>query len=628
MTTNRKNLSINSVEFEDIKTNFKTFLSGQDVFKDYDYEGSALATLIDLLAYNTYYQAFYNNIVANEMFLDSSVKRSSVVSHAKSIGYTPSSRSASTAIVDLVFGSTPSSTVLLPGSQFTTTINSQTYTFVNVDSAEIVNNDGVWSVTDLVIKEGTLTNVTYIVPDSNTTNKYEIPDQNVDTSTIKVRVQASQNDTTGLTDVWSRSTDITEIEPTSNVFFLEENTRQNYEIYFGDGVLGRKLEAGNLVTITYLTTNGSVANGVGNNETESNRSFLYLNNNNTVIVKSPSSGGAEKENIDVIRFRAPRSFISQNRAVTKDDYSSLIASNFSEFDSVFVYGGEEAEPPSYGSVFVALKPKIGTIVTSALKKQVESFLTRKAVLAVRPVIIDPNYTYLRFNFDVSYDTNKTSLTAPSLAQAIKRNVTQNISTNLGKFGQSFSISKLLTDVDSSSTSIDSSAVSVTMEKRFLATSSRVVSYNLDFGNPIYHPHDGHIPVISSNEFRYLNNEVGEIQNVFLEDDGFGNISFFQKKDDNTKVLVAANTGRVDYQRGRITLDRVQILSPTDITFIQVYAKANNKRYTSVRDMILINDYVNDLTSIQVTLNGIEQFVSTTIGTQNNSLSTFTSTFVG
>lgn len=628
MSTNRKNLSVNSVDFDGIKTNFKTFLEGQEVFKDYIYEGSALSTILDLLAYNTHYQAFYNNVVANEMFLDTATKRSSVVSHAKALGYTPTSKTASTSIVDLFFGTNPGTTVLQPGAQFTTTIDSETYVFVNVNSAEIENIDGVWTVSDLEIKQGALVSNTYVVPDSSSENRYEITDSDADVSTIKVRVQTSQTDSTGFNDVWNRFTDLTEVDSTSNVYFLEENTKGNYDIFFGDGVLGKKVETGNLITITYLITDGSVANGVGVNDSETNRSFRYLNDANTVVVKSPASGGGEREQSNVIRFRAPRSFTSQNRAVTKNDYSSLIESNFSDFDSVFVYGGEEAEPPSYGSVFIALKPKTGTIITSSLKTQVEQFLSTKAVLAVKPVVINPDYTYLRFNFDVSYDTNKTPLTAASLAETIKTNVVQNLNRNLGKFDQSFSISKLLTDVDSSSTSIDSSAVSVTMEKRFLATSSRVVSYNLDFGNPIYHPHDGHIPVISSNEFRYLNNDTGNIQNVFIEDDGFGNISFFQRKDDSTKVLVAANTGKVDYERGRITLDRVQILSPTDTTFIQVYAVANNKRYTSVRDMILINDYVNDLTSLQVTLNGIEQFVSTTIGTQNNSLSTFTSTFVG
>jgi len=527
----------------------------------------------------------------------------------------------------LFFGSNPGTTVLRPGAQFTTTVDSETYVFVNVNSAEITNIDGVWTVSDLEIKQGALVSNTYVVPDSSTENRYEITDLDADTSTIKVRVQTSQTDTTGFNDVWNKSTDLTELDSTSTVYFLEENPKGNYDIFFGDDVLGKKVETGNLITITYLITDGAVANGVGANDSETNRSFRYLNDSNTVVVKSPASGGGEKEASNVIRFRAPRSFTAQNRAVTKNDYSSIIESNFSDFDSVFVYGGEEAEPPSYGSVFIALKPKTGTVITTPLKKQVEEFLSTKAVLATKPIVIDPNYTYLRFNFDVSYDTNKTSLTAASLAEAIKTNIVQNLNRNLGKFDQSFSISKVLTDVDSSSASIDSSSVSITMEKRFLSTSSRVVSYDLDFGNPIYHPHDGHIPVVSSNEFRFLNS-AGEIQNVFLEDDGYGKISFYQRKEDQTKTLVALNAGKVNYERGTITLDRVQILSPEETPFIQVNAKANNKRYTSKRDMILINDYQNDLTAIQVKLNGIEQFVSTTIATQNNSLSTFTSTYNG
>lgn len=630
MPSNRKNLSINSVDFEDIKSNLKTYLRSLEVFKDYDFEGSGISTLIDLLAYNTYYQAFYNNVVANEMFLDSAVKRSSIVSIAKSLGYTPNSRTAPTAFVGITFASNPGTTVLLPGAQFTTSLNQQRYTFVNVDSADITETDGVWGVDNVAIKEGVLTSTSYIVPDSSNENRYTITEPNVDISTIKIRVQSSQTDTTGINDVWSRIKDFTELDSNTNAFFIEENTRGNYDVFFGDGVLGKKPEIGNLVTITYLITKGTEANGAGKNDTANNRSFRYLNSGNTVVVKAYADGGSEKEPINTIRFRAPRSFASQNRAVTKNDFVSLVESNFTGFDSVFVYGGEESDPPTFGSVFIALKPLTGTIAGQGSKLDVQSFLTSKCVLGIKPVVVDPDYTYLRLAFDVSYDTKKTSLSASSLATAIRRSITQNLDLNLGKFSQSFSISKLLSDVDKSSVAIDSSSVDVTMEKKFLGLSPQFVSYDFDFGNAIEHPHEGHMVVVYSNEFRYLDPNDNTTKNVFMEDDGFGNISFFQRtsQDKATKKIVAENVGTVNYRKGTVKINQVQILSPEDTPFISIFAKASNKRYVSLRNKILFNEYKEDASAIKITLNGIEQETTTTISSVGvNPLNVVTSTFV-
>ena len=614
MTTNRKNLSVNSIEFEDIKANLKEFLKGQSEFSDYDFEGSGLSVLIDLLAYNTYYQGFYNNVVANEMFLDSAVKRASVVSIAKALGYTPNSKTAATATVDVTLPDDPESSVLLPGAQFTTLIDGRPFTFVNTETAEINWVDGTTpAITNLNIKEGVLSNVSYVVPDADTNRKYKINDKNADISTVTVRVQTSQTDTTGLSDTWSRAGDFTDITSSSNVYWIEENTSGDFEIYFGDDVIGRKLEAGNLITISYLITNGTAGNGAGKGDAEGSRSFTYLNANNVVEVKSVSSGGTDFETVDAIRFKAPRAFTSQNRAVTKNDYSSLVESNFTGFDSVFVFGGEEADPPTFGSVFVAIKPSEGTIVSDAVKSQVENFLKTKAVLSITPVVLDPDYTYLRFTVNSFYDATKTTLSADSLRSAIRSNVIKNINNNLGKFNQSFAISKLLTDVDSASSAIDSSAVNVLMEKRILPTSVRGVSYVINYGNPIFHPHDGHMRVISSNTFRYLDPVDNDIKNVFIKDDGFGILTFCQKVGESDQIVLQ-NAGSVDYANGIVKINQVQILSPEDIPEIKIFAVANNQRYVSLRDKILFNDYLVDTSAIDIA-------VSTSgVGTATSALS--------
>ena len=625
MATNRKNLSVNSIEFEDIKANLKTFLKGQTEFKDYDFEGSGMAVLIDLLAYNTYYQGFYNNVAANEMFLDSAVKRASVVSLAKSLGYTPNSKTAPTAIVDVTLADDPSSSVLLPGAQFSTTLNGKSYTFVNTKSAKIDWVDATTpAITSLNIKEGSLSSVTYVVPDTSNNRKYKINDPNVDISTIGVRIQNSQTNTTGLTDTWSRAGDLTEITKTSKTYWIEENTSGEFEIYFGDGVLGQKPETGNLLTITYLITRGTDANGAGNGDSVLARAFTYSNAANTVEVKSVAGGGTNLETVDAIRFKAPRAFTTQNRAVTKDDYSSLVESNFTGFDSVFVYGGEEADPPTFGSVFVALKPSIGTIVSDAVKKQVEDFLKTKAVLSISPAVVDPDYTYLRFNIDVLYDSTKTTLATDSISAAVRSNVISNIKNNLGKFNQSFSISKLLMNIDSASSAIDSSSVNVLMEKRILPTSTREVSYILSFGNSFYHPHDGHMSIISSNTFRYLDPTDNVIKDVFIKDDGNGRLSFYQKVGMSDK-LVLQNAGTVEYEKGIVRITQVKIYSPIDSPEIKVYAVGKNQRYVSVREKIIFNDYKVDTSAITIKTNGIVQTTSTGSSTSSTTLGGSSST---
>lgn len=610
--TQRKNLSVNSTEFDTIKANLKEFLRGQEQFKDYDFEGSGLAVLLDVLAYNTFYQAFYNNVVANEIFLDSAVKRSSVVSHAKSLGYTPSSKTAATAVVDVTLGSAPSSSVLLPGAQFTTTINSKTYTFVNTESAEINFVDAnTPAITELIIKEGSLSSASYIVPDAANNTKYLIPDKNVDISTVKVRVQNSQTDTTGITDTWSRATDLTQVGPTTKTYFIEENTSGFYEITFGDSVIGVKPNIGNLVTITYLITNGPVANGAGNNDTTDNRSFVYLNGSNDVSVISAAVGGTDKENIDSIRFKAPRVFSAQNRAVTKGDYSALVSSNFNGFDSVFVFGGEEAIPPAFGTVFVVLKPASGTIVSDAVKSEVQDFLESKAVLSISPIVIDPDYTYLRFMINVFYDKNKTTLSSGAITNSIRTKAIQNLNDNLGKFSQSFSVSRLLTDIDAASTSIDSSDVDVVMEKRLVPTSTTAVSYEFRFGNPIFHPATGYPSVLSSNQIQYLDPTDNTTKQVFVEDDGDGIVSLYQLVN-NMKVVVLNNAGSVDYDNGIVRLNSMQLASPNNDPFVKLFAQADNQRYVSKQDKILLNDYLLDDTAILISVNGIEQETSVSI----------------
>jgi hypothetical protein len=604
----RKRLSVNSTEFEGIKQNLKEFLKNQTTFQDYDFDGSGLSVLLDILAYNTYYQAFYNNMVANEMFLDSAVKRQSVVSLAKNLGYTPNSATAPTATVDLTVSGTPSSTTLLPGAQFTTSVNGQVYTFVNVDTANFDENN---TITDLEIKQGFLSSVSYIVPDTSINRRYEIPEENVDISTIKVTVQESSTNTSGITDIWSRSGDLSEIDNTSKVYYLQENSKQKFEIYFGDGIFGEKLQPGNLVTLTYLVTDGPAANDAGRNDAANNRAFTYGSAANTVVVKYYAAGGSNKETTDQVRFKAPKAFSTQNRAVTANDYSTLIESNFSGFDSVFVFGGEDAEPPVFGTVFIAIKPSVGTVVTDGIKKNVIDFLQPKTILSITPQIIDPDYTFLRLAANVIYDPAQTSLPRESVVASIRQSMVNYVNNNIGKFGRSYSSSMISSDIDNSSTAIISSLVSVTMEKRFIPATAQAVSYELNYGNPIYHPHDGHMAVVKSNVFKYLDPDANVTKDVYIEDNGYGVINFYENAN-NIKRLVVQNAGTVDYENGIVSLNQVQILSPNNRPEIIVFAETKTPKLDSVRERILFCDFVEDATAIQINLAAGSQS-----GTSNN-----------
>lgn len=604
----RKRLSVNSIEFEGIKQNLKDFLKGQSTFRDYDFDGSGLSVLLDILAYNTYYQAFYNNMVANEMFLDSAVKRESVVSLAKNLGYTPNSTTAPTAVVDLTLAGEPTSTTLLPGAVFTTSLDGQNYTFVNVEPATFDENN---TITDLQIKQGYLSSISYIVPDNDVTRRYEIPEDNVDISTIKVTVQQSTTNTSGITDIWSTAGDLSQITSTDKVYYLQENSKQKFEIYFGDNVFGQKLQPGNLITVTYLVTSGPAANDAGKNDSVDNRAFTYGAAANTVVVKSYASGGSNKETINDIRFKAPKAFSSQNRAVTANDFSTLIESNFSGFDSVFVYGGEEAEPPVFGTVFVAIKPSVGTVVTDGIKTNVLKFLRSKTVLSITPEIIDPDYTYLRLNTNVVYDPTLTALPRESVVAGIRESIISYLNTNIGKFGRSYSASKITSQIDGSSSAIISSIVNVTMEKRFIPADAQAVSYELNYGNPIYHPHDGHMAVVHSNVFKYLDNEANVVKNVFIEDDGYGVINFYETVN-NTKQIALENAGVVNYDTGVVSLNQVQISSPNDRPEIIVYAETKTPKLDSVREKILFSDFVEDPTAIKINLS-----TGTQSGTSSN-----------
>ena len=433
------NIQITDLDFSSIKTNFINYLQSQSTFQDYNFEGSGLNVLLDVLAYNTQYNAFYLNMVANEMFLDTATQRASVISQAKVLNYTPQSAIAPTAFINVVFNGVTTSSFTLPAYTpfLSSAINGVNYNFLTTDSYTVNVSSNTAIFPSVEIKQGTSGFYSYVV-DSTTNPSYtfEIPDATIDTTSLQVVVQQSQSN--GSYQIFNLATSGLQLNSTSQVYFLQESLTGTYEIYFGDGVLGQQLTDGNIVRISYISTEGTSGAGANSFQMLSAINGYYPS---AIYPISAASSGSDKESITSIKFQAPKSFAAQGRAVTKNDYITAIQQNNLgySFDAVNVWGGEENDPPVYGQVFVSLKPTGSYTLTDTQKQRlVEEIIKPISVMTVTPTIVDPDYTYVQISVNVVYDSKKTAKTSGQIEQLIK-NVVQNFSqSTLNTFQSTFS----------------------------------------------------------------------------------------------------------------------------------------------------------------------------------------------
>ena len=500
-TVSKNRLNVTELDYDQIRANLKTFMQNQTELVDYDFEGSALSTLIDVLAYNTFYNAFNANVQANELYLDTAQVRNNIVSHAKSLGYLPRSRTSPFADLDVTVNSpsgTPSSLTVSRGTKFSSTINNKKFNFVNLESKTISPVNGVYKFSSLRINQGTLKTFTYTVDDSDTRQKYEIPDTNVDTNSMVVKVfpnAASSN-----SDIYSLVSNIVNVSGTSEVYFLQEGLDGKYEIYFGDNSFGKKLAAGNVVSIEYLVTDGVEANNATSFALEGN---IQGNTNVTLALVNKAAGGAAREDIESIRFNAPLSFLSQNRVVTADDYSTIIKNQYANAETVSVWGGEENDPPEYGKVFVSVKPKNAATLTASEKAFIkDSILKPKNIVSITPELIDPTFLYIKLGVFVKYDPNLTSLTAGELTQKVRQVISDYNDTNLKKFDGVFRHSQLLGEIDNADTSILNSTCNVSIQKRLTPTLNQALKYVVNFDNGFFSNVGAADSIISSTTFTF------------------------------------------------------------------------------------------------------------------------------
>ena len=591
------NLRIAELDFDQIKNNLKNYLNAQTEFTDYDFEGSGLSTLLDILAYNTHYNAYLANMVVNEMFLDSAVKRSSAVSIAKHIGYTPVSARGAVANLDIVVTSPTGLPAILTMDRYTpfiSTVDGVSYTFLTTEAKTADRVGTTYTFTGVDVTEGTLLSYSYAVSDITPAAKYEIPNEAVDTTTIKVSVQTSSTDTT--TNTYTLSTDITGINGNSKIYYLEQNPQGKYQIYFGDGIIGKSLAAGNIVTIQYMVATGAAVN-VSSTVSQSFTAGTTIGGSSSIAitVNSNSTGGADVESITSIKFNAPRVNASKNRAVTAADYEALILSNYAGAESVSVWGGEDNDPPYYGKVLISLKPYSGFTISDATKNTIKTnILKSKQGITIIPEFIDPTFFFVNITADIVYNSSITTLSSDQIKTQVNTAITEYFSANLQKFNKEYIHSALTNSILAKNSAITSALVSLKLQRRIIPTLNTTNLFTGDtsikYRNPLK-------PGSILSSYFYIS--VGGVSTLVkitdLPDDtppsdtGSGVLRLINVVNSS---VVATNVGTVNYGTGVISITGITPTGiPAGVTDIRITGSIQEVNYnlTVSRSEILVQD---------------------------------------
>lgn len=585
------------LDFDNIKNGLKEYLRNRPELKDYDFEGSTIALILDILAYNTYQNNFYTSMVANEMFLDSAQLRENVISRAKMLGYTPRSvrGSSTTLTLQVTPSDTNSVSVTIPkNTAFKGKINNKKYNFVIPNEVLIFRDvDGNFIDTSIDLVQGTPLTFEYQVDETNA-QRFIIPNDFVDETSIVVTVRESFSDTNVTTYV--RANDVFDINPNSTVFYLQEIEGERYEVIFGDNVLGKRPSAGNVVKIEYRVCNGSETNGINvfipPNNIDGNQ-FSYS-------VNARTDGGKDIETIESIKFSAPRNYETQNRCVVEEDFKNIILRNFSFVESVRVFGGEKGDPPIYGKVFISAKPQIGFLLGSRQKDLINQKIRELGVISIQPEFIDPKFIYIKPTIEVFYESSKTNLTAGEIQTEVGNGVVTYETENLGSFrNDTFRYSRFVDAIDSVDSSILNNRTSIEIEKRFVPNLSNKTKYSIDFGNPLKTVRVDGSSSITSTSFLSQNRTCtlentpeGVVQAVFFES-GVKNI--------------LEEVGTVDFSTGVLTLNA---FLPQSFTGEEIKISAS-PRFNDIEankfEILLLSD--TQITVTDVTTGAVESSVT-------------------
>ena len=592
-------LIVSDLDFDAIKTNLKTFLQSQTQFQDYDFEGSGLSILIDLLSYNTHYMAYLANMSTNELYLDSADIRNNIVSLAKMLGYTPNSPRAPRASIDVVVNNgSVTSITMAKGTTFVSNVNGTSYQYLTNEDITTTPVDGVYTFSNVALYEGTLVKFKYTVDETDVDQKFVIPSANADTSTLKVVVQNSASDTTSAT--YSLSSGYSGVSSTTQAYFIQETTDGKFEVYFGDGVTGQKLVNGNVVILEYVVTNKEVSNGANTFDLQGSvGGFTDV----TITTNSNSQGGAEAEDNESVKFNAPLNFAAQDRAVTTTDYETLVKGIYPNALSVSAWGGEDDETPRYGIVKIAIKAASGSTLTDQTKLDIVNGLKKYNVASVKPEIVDPETTSILLTSNIKYDAKSTTKSATTLKSDVINTITTYNTGTLQKFDGVFRHSKLTGLIDNTDASILSNITTLKIRKNFTPIINSATKYDIYFRNALYNPHSGHNSaaggILASTGFKVASDATNE---MFLDDDGNGNVRMYYLVS-GVKTYANSTQGTIDYATGQVTLNLLNIASISNIrgassTVIELTVQPASNDVIPVRDQIVEIDVANSLINVE------------------------------
>ena len=563
------NLKLDGLEFFDIKQNLSNYLKGQSQFQDYNFEASGLSTLIDLLSYNTYYNMFYTNMAFNEAFIETAQKRSSIVNLAAALGYTP--RSATSAKISgnltVTISGTGFGNVTVPyGTRFQSVVDGVSYYFVNLNPITIFPINGTYSTDNITLTEGALTTESYIFNPNDPNQKFLINNENADLTTLIVKTELSTTNATS--QLWTRSDQIVNLNRESYAYYVKETDDGKYQIRFGDGLISQAVDEGNVIKLTYVVSKGAEGNGILNLSLLSDPSNIQISGASitaaSFVATQFSLGGQDRESIETIRFNAPRANTAQNRAVTAEDFQTLLV-NQPNVDSVLVWGGEDNVPPAYGKVFIAVRPTIGEVLTETEKQGlINGVINPKKSLTVSTEIVDAEFIYVTLDINATYDPEKLIASEASLKQSIFNTVKTYGTEKLNKFSKYFRYSELVRLIDYSDRSILNSDISVRMKKRFSVQLGSSVQYTINFSNSILNTTEDRPsshPFGAGNQVTSTSFSYGGFDNCFLEDNG-GVMRIYRVSSEGIIIGVAQNVGSIDYNTGIIVLADFK---PTAIT---------------------------------------------------------------
>ena len=607
MAVNEKRLSVTQFDFDDVKDNLKTFLKGQTEFTDYDFEGSGMNALLDVLAYNTHYLGFNANMLSNEMFLDSASLRSSVVSHAKMLGYEVSSPRAPKATINVSLSTTNSTATLAAGTPFSTTVDGESYQFVTIANRTQRNTGIAIPFDNTEVYEGTYVTTKYLVDSNDADQRFSLTDVRADTTTLTVKVQTSTSDTTATT--YTKATDITQLSSSSEVYFLQETESGRFQVYFGDGATSKSVSDGNIVILSYVVTNKTAANGAFNfNNTGAIDGVTGV----TVTTVANARGGAEAETISSIKLNAPLDYAAQGRAVTTEDYKTYVRKLFNNTQAVSVWGGEDgsfdtstgvSSTPEYGKVFISVKSTTGINLTTSQKENLVKDLAPYKVASITPVIVNPETTFLILNVTFNFDSSATTLNTNSLESLVNNTLSNYNKSSLNNFNSPFRHSQLTGLIDSTDNAITNNTTTVTMGKFFTPSLTLSTNYKVSFNNAFFNPHSGHNAsgggVIASTGFQI----DGASTEYFFDEDGSGNLRIYSVVS-GTRTYLNSTAGTIDYANGIVTINALKITSVSNVdgatsSRIRITAIPSSNDVVPVRNQVLEIDLVNSTITGQI-----------------------------